>query len=72
MKIAVLGVGTAGITSLCHLLGWLPSTVEITSIYDPNIKILGIGESSTPDIEYLFLPEFNKLITVKNRLPIKE
>ena len=50
MKIAVLGVGTAGITSLCHLLGWLPKDVEITSIYDPSIKILGIGESSTPDM----------------------
>jgi hypothetical protein len=50
MKIAVIGVGTAGITSISHLLGWLPKEAEITSIYDPSIKILGIGESSTPGL----------------------
>jgi hypothetical protein len=50
-KIAVLGTGTAGITSLCHLLAWLPGNDwEITSINDPNIPMLGIGESTTVSI----------------------
>ena len=47
MNIAVIGVGTAGILSLSHLLGYLPKNCKITSIYDPEIKILGIGETST-------------------------
>jgi len=49
-KIAVIGIGTAGITSLCHLLAFLPENWEIYSIYDPNIPILGIGESTTTAI----------------------
>lgn len=48
MKLAVLGVGTAGIQSLSYFCAWLDSDWEITSIYDPSISILGIGESSTP------------------------
>jgi len=48
MKIAVLGTGSAGITSVCHLCAWLPAGVEIHSIHDPNIPIIGVGESSTP------------------------
>jgi len=50
MKIAVLGVGTAGIMSLCHSLKWLcPEGSTITSIYDPSVPILGIGETSQPN-----------------------
>jgi hypothetical protein len=48
--IAVVGVGTAGITSLAHCLAWLPEEYTITSIYDPNTPILGIGESTTVSI----------------------
>jgi len=49
MKIAVIGVGTAGITSLCHALRWLTTDeTTITSIYDPSVKILEIGESMDP------------------------
>lgn len=47
MRIGVVGIGTAGLMSLCHLLAHSPDEATITSIYDPNIKILGIGESST-------------------------
>jgi hypothetical protein len=47
IKIAVVGVGTAGITSLSHLLTWLPDDAEVYSIHDPNTPILGIGESTT-------------------------
>lgn len=49
MKIAVIGVGTAGVTSLCHALRWLcDENSTVTSIYDPNVKILAIGESMDP------------------------
>jgi len=49
MKIAVIGVGTAGIMSLCHSLRWLTGNNNtVTAIYDPTIKILGIGESADP------------------------
>lgn len=49
MKIAVIGVGTVGIMSLCHTLRWVNNyNTTITSIYDPSIKILGIGESAEP------------------------
>jgi len=47
MRIGVIGVGTAGLMSLCHLLAHSPDGAEVISLYDPNIKILGIGESST-------------------------
>jgi hypothetical protein len=48
MNIAVLGIGSAGIQSLCHMLTWLPSDWTVTSIHNPNIDILGIGESTNP------------------------
>jgi hypothetical protein len=49
MKIAVIGVGTAGVTSLCHALRWLTNnTTTVTSIYNPSVKILEIGESMDP------------------------
>ena len=47
-KIAVIGVGTAGIQSLCHFLAWLSPDWEVTSIHDPEIPIVGIGESTNP------------------------
>jgi hypothetical protein len=45
-KIAVIGVGTAGLTSLSHCLGWLAEDWKVYSISDPTISILGIGEST--------------------------
>lgn len=50
LKIGVIGTGTAGITTLSHLLAWLPATCTVTSISDPAIPILGIGESTTTSI----------------------
>lgn len=47
-KIAILGTGSAGIQSLCHFLSYLNIDWEITSIHNPNIPSLGIGESSNP------------------------
>ncbi len=48
MKIAVLGVGTAGLTSLAHCLAHLDPSWTVYSISDPSTPILGIGESTTP------------------------
>jgi hypothetical protein len=50
MKLAVLGVGTAGLTSLSHCLGYLNENWTVYSISDPSTPILGIGESTTPAI----------------------
>ena len=47
-KLAVIGLGSAGIQSLCHMLSSLDNNWEIYSIYDPKIKALGIGESTNP------------------------
>jgi tryptophan halogenase len=47
-KLAILGVGSAGVQALCHTLSWLDESWEITSIHSPGIPVLGIGESSNP------------------------
>lgn len=49
-EIAVIGTGTAGITTISHLLAWLPNGCKVTSISDPRVPILGIGESTTTTI----------------------
>ena len=45
-KIAVIGVGTAGLLSAAHLCTWLDDSWQICSVYNPKKKILGIGEST--------------------------
>jgi hypothetical protein len=45
-KLAVVGIGSAGIQALCHFLAWIDNNWQITSIHDPDTKILGIGEST--------------------------
>jgi hypothetical protein len=45
-SIAVIGIGTAGLTSLAHCLAYLPDNWTVISISDPGTAILGIGESS--------------------------
>ena len=47
-KLAVIGLGSAGVQTLCHFLCWLNGDWEITSIHDPKTNILGIGESTNP------------------------
>lgn len=49
-KLAVVGAGSAGIQSLCHFLSWLDNDWTIISIHNPNIPILGIGESTNPTL----------------------
>jgi hypothetical protein len=73
--IAVIGTGTAGITTLSHLLAWLPKDWTVTSIHDPSVPMLGIGESTTTQIPeslyygagFNFLTDLDELdSTVKN------
>lgn len=45
-KIAVIGAGSAGVLSVAHLCTWLDEQWEVSVIYNPNKKILGIGEST--------------------------
>jgi hypothetical protein len=47
-RVGVIGIGSAGIVSLSHLCAWLDSSWEVFSIHDPNINIIGVGESSNP------------------------
>lgn len=47
-RLAVIGIGSAGIQSLAHFLAWLEGGWEVVSIHDPNINIVGIGESTNP------------------------
>ena len=48
-RIAVVGVGTAGIISLCELLPYMSNNWDIVSVFDVNNPILGIGESTNPN-----------------------
>jgi hypothetical protein len=48
MKIAIIGAGSAGIQAACYFLSYTPQEIKTTIIYDPNIPILGIGESTNP------------------------
>jgi hypothetical protein len=64
MKIAILGAGTVGVMSVCHFLKY--TNAEVTCIFNPNKKILGIGESSNVQLPHLlwesikFNPALNK------------
>jgi len=54
MKIAVIGTGTVGVMSVCHLLHYsVGLDLQVDCIHDPEKNILGIGESTNiqvPDI----------------------
>ena len=45
-KIAVIGAGSAGLLSVAHLCTWLDESWQVCSVYNPQKKILGIGEST--------------------------
>jgi len=49
-RLGVVGVGTAGIVTISHLIPWVTNDWEIVSVYDPSTPILGIGESTNPNI----------------------
>ena len=48
-RLGVIGVGTAGIASISHIIPWLSNVWDVVSIYDPSTPILGIGESTNPN-----------------------
>lgn len=50
LRLGVVGAGTAGIVTIAHLIPSLTNNWEVVSIYDPNTPILGIGESTNPNI----------------------
>lgn len=55
MKIAILGAGSAGIlTTGCILKDFKNRNIEceVTHIFDPNIPILGVGESTTSEVTF--------------------
>lgn len=49
-KIAVIGAGVVGINCLLRLIDERDSDTELTWIYDSDVNIFGIGESTTPDL----------------------
>jgi Tryptophan halogenase len=51
-RLAVIGLGTAGIQAISHFLAYLDDQFEVVSISDPSIPILGIGESTNPSFIY--------------------
>lgn len=67
-RLAVIGVGSAGIVSLGHFCTWLDNSWEITSIYDPSIQTLGIGESTNSN----FVTVLENAIDFTYELDIKE
>ncbi len=46
-KILVIGVGSAGLITLCQLCSDLSDEWIIYSVHDPKINILGVGESTS-------------------------
>jgi tryptophan halogenase len=55
MKIAILGAGSAGIlTTGCILKDFKNRGIdcEVTHVFDPNIPILGVGESTTSEVTF--------------------
>lgn len=61
-RLGVIGVGSAGLISLCSTIQQLDNTWEIVSIYDPSIDILGIGESTNPNFLSVLQTGINFLI----------
>lgn len=49
-KLAIIGVGSGGILSLAHFCSKLDNSWDIVSIHNPNIRIVGIGESTNPAV----------------------
>jgi hypothetical protein len=53
MKVAVIGIGTAGLQTLAYYMDSLPDDIEVYSIHNPAQKILGIGESTTTFLPHI-------------------
>lgn len=47
-KVAVIGAGSAGVTTVCRFIADTPDFIEVHMIHNPDIDIIGIGESTNP------------------------
>ena len=54
MKICIIGGGTTGWMAAAHIEKHLPEST-ITLIESPTIPIMGVGESSLPQLRNFFL-----------------
>ena len=59
-------MGTSGIQSIAHFLYHLDNSWSITSINNPNVPILGIGESTNPS--FIFAMERGADLNVHDEL----
>tara|TARA_R100001015_G_C4630878_1_gene192909 strand:+ start:1074 stop:2231 length:1158 start_codon:yes stop_codon:yes gene_type:complete len=66
MKIAVIGTGTVGVMSVLHFLRY-KNDAEITCIYNPKKKILGIGESSNVNLPSLLWEAVNYNVFIDSK-----
>ena len=53
MKVAVIGIGTAGLQTLAYFMDTLDDDIDVYSIHNPEQKILGIGESTTTFLPHI-------------------
>ena len=65
-SIAILGGGTVGVMSVCHFLRY--TNANVTCIFNPSKKILGIGESSNIQLPQLLWEsiKFNPALEKEN------
>ena len=66
MKIAVIGTGTVGVMSFLHFLKYLDNS-EVTCIYNPAKKILGVGESSNVSLPHLLWNAANYSVFIDSK-----
>ena len=66
MKIAVIGTGTVGVMSVLHFLRYIKKA-EVTCIYNPKKKILGIGESSNVNLPSLLWEAANYNVFIDSK-----
>lgn len=70
MKIAILGAGSAGIlTTGCILKDFKNRGIdcEVTHIFDPNIPILGVGESTTSEVTFAIGQAFDFIFATESK-----
>lgn len=70
MKIAILGAGSAGIlTTGCILRDFKNRGIdcEVTHIFDPNIPILGVGESTTSEVTFAIGQAFDFIFATESK-----
>lgn len=61
-KILVIGVGSAGLITLCQFCSYLSDEWQIYSVHDPKIPILGVGEATSTNVPYELFKSTNFLM----------